>query len=135
MHGAWGMLRDLAPQMSLIFAMLPDGISGLTDGRSRIWLDARLDEVERRCALMHELLHVEHGHTGCQGPRAERRVRMEAARRLIAFERLLESYRWCHGPTELAEELSVTREVLADRLEGLTGRERRRLAAACMHSP
>ncbi|WP_374189474.1 hypothetical protein [Sinomonas cellulolyticus] len=67
-------------------------------------LDKRLDPVERRCALMHELVHIEHGHTGCQGPRTERRVRHEAGRRLISPTHLLEAYRW----TEHPEELGVT---------------------------
>lgn len=135
MHSAWGMLRDLAPQISLIFAMLPDGISGLTDGRSRIWLDKRLDAVERRCALMHELIHVEHGHTGCQGPRIERNVRHETARRLVAFDGLLEAAEWCHSTDELAGELGVTHDVATDRLEALTDRERRRLRASSWRAP
>lgn len=130
-----GLLRDLAPQVSLLFALLPDGLSGLTDGRSRIWLDKRLDAIERRCALMHELVHIGHGHTGCQGPRVERRVRHGSARRLIAFEQLLEAHRWSQEPAELAEALTVTIDVLRDRLEAFTDRERRKLRAACTHSP
>lgn len=135
MHSTWGLLRDLAPHVSLFFAMLPDGLSGLTDGHSRVWLDNRLDPAERRCALMHELVHVEHRHTGCQGPRVERRVREETARRLISPTHLLEAYRWTQHPAELAAELGATEAVVRDRLESLSDRERRRLVTASMHTP
>lgn len=127
MHSTWRMLRDLAPRVSLFFALLPD----LTHGWSRIWLD----DVERRCALMHELVHIEHGHTSCQGPRVERKVRHETAKRLVPMDRLLEASRWSPEASEVAEELTVTADVLTDRIEVLTDRERRKLRAVRAHHP
>ena len=37
-------------------------------GATVIWLDPRMTQAERRCALTHELVHLEHGHRGCQPP-------------------------------------------------------------------
>ncbi|MEA5454828.1 ImmA/IrrE family metallo-endopeptidase [Sinomonas sp. JGH33] len=127
MFSPWGALRELT-HVTLHFVVMPDGAAGRTDGVARIWLDKRLQQAERRCALTHELVHLEHGHTRCQGPRVERRVRAEAARRLIRFEHLEDAYRWTQHPAELADELWVTSGVVLDRLEALTDEERARLA-------
>ncbi|WP_422934946.1 ImmA/IrrE family metallo-endopeptidase [Sinomonas sp. P47F7] len=132
MHGAWGILRGIA-DISLFFVTFPDGLLGCTDGMSRIWLDKRLNSIEQRCTAMHELIHIENGHTGCQGARVERRVREEAARRLIPLDQLAEALAWTQSPAELADELHVTQQVIGDRLDGLTGSEREQLAAGLDH--
>ena len=41
-------------------------LSAVADGHSTIWLDQRLTVVEARCALAHELVHLELGHDGHQ---------------------------------------------------------------------
>ncbi|WP_415854386.1 ImmA/IrrE family metallo-endopeptidase [Sinomonas sp. G460-2] len=128
MFSPWGALRELA-HVTLHFILMPDGAPGRTDGRARIWLDKRLQQAERRCALTHELVHLEHGHTRCQGARVERHVREETARRLIQIDDLAEAYRWTHHPAELAEELWVTADVVRDRLAALSESEQARLAA------
>jgi len=130
----WGALRELA-HVTLHFIVMPDGALGRTDGRRRIWLDKRLQQAERRCALTHELVHLERGHTSCQGPRAEQRVREETARRLISFDDLVEAYRWTQHSAELADELWVTVDVVQDRLAALNDGERRQLASLCARLP
>lgn len=134
MFSPWGALRELT-HVTLHFIVMPDGALGRTDGQRRIWLDKRLQQAERRCALTHELVHLEHGHTSCQGPRAERRVREETARRLVPFELLVEAYRWTQHPAELADELWVTVDVVHDLLEALTDVERALLAASSARLP
>ena len=134
MFSPWGALRELA-HVTLHFIVMPDGALGRTDGRRRIWLDKRLQQVERRCALTHELVHLERGHTSCQGPRAERQVREETARRLVGFDELLEAYRWTQHPSELADELWVTVDVVHDRLAALSDEERARLAVSSARLP
>jgi hypothetical protein len=114
---------------------MPDGALGRTDGRRRIWLDKRLQQAERRCALTHELVHLEQGHTSCQSPRVERQVREETARRLIPFDDLLRAYRWTQHPAELAEELWVTADVVLDRLAALSDEQRGKLAACSARLP
>ncbi|WP_136611805.1 ImmA/IrrE family metallo-endopeptidase [Sinomonas albida] len=133
MFSPWGALRELT-HVTLHFILMPDGAPGRTDGQARIWLDKRLQQAERRCALTHELVHLEHGHTRCQAPRIERLVREETARRLIRIEDLCEAYRWTQHPAELAEELWVTADVVQDRLTALTEDEQTRLAASARAS-
>ncbi|WP_430888199.1 ImmA/IrrE family metallo-endopeptidase [Kocuria rosea] len=91
--------------------------AAVTDGHSTIWIDDRLSDTERRCALMHELVHLEHGHAGHQPETVERAVRAETARLLIPSDRLWAHRHWHDTMHALAEELGVTTSVLRDRLE------------------
>lgn len=101
---------------------LPDGVQVLrvrldhvpacTDGTT-IWLDASLTPTEERCALTHELVHVERGDTGPQPPAIEWRVRAETARRLIP--NLGDVPPWTPLP-ELAWDHGVTIDVVLDRI-------------------
>ncbi|MCW3766434.1 ImmA/IrrE family metallo-endopeptidase [Paenarthrobacter sp. PAE-2] len=102
---------------------MPDGAPGRTNGVDRIWLNKGLDQVERRCALTHELIHVERKHTGCQPIAVEAEVRAEAARRLITIDQLVKGLRWARSFPELADELWVTEDVLQDRFDHLTSAE------------
>lgn len=108
---------------------------GGTNGVDVIWLDPRLLQVERRCVLTHEMVHLEHGHQGCQPAAVEHAVRAAAARQLITLEQLADALPWSMSREELADELWVTPLVLTDRLAGLTRTEREHLAAlATEHS-
>lgn len=127
MFDPWGALRRLT-HIHISFVRMPDGAPGRTDGLRVIWLDNRLQQDERRCTLMHELIHLERGHAGCQPPRIEYGVRAETARRLIAIEALCKHAAWASGIHELAEELWVTPEVATDRLQTLTPQETAQLA-------
>ena len=120
MFQPWGRLCNLA-HIAIIWTRPHSHAPAATDGTSRIWLDPELNEIERRCALTHELIHIQHGHCGCQPPAIERLVRWEAARLLINFEHLAHHARWAHSLPELAEELMVTEDVLIDRLQTLDG--------------
>lgn len=102
---------------------------GATDGASRIWLDPRMSQTERRSVLTHELVHLEYGHAGCQPTAVERRVRDAAARTLISHEDLAAALPWAMSLEELADDLWVPPLVLRDRLAGLTATERADLAA------
>lgn len=104
-----------------------DRLSAVTDGSATIWLDDRLTETEQRCALTHELVHVDFGHVGHQPESIERKVRERTARLLIPFERLYRVRHWQGRPDTLAEDLEVTPDVLRDRLRWLTEDEERRV--------
>lgn len=99
---------------------MPDLVPGRTNGVDIIWMDKRLDQVERRCTLTHELIHIERKHVGCQTASVELEVCLETARRLIPIETLASELRWSNCPDELADELWVTLDVLKDRVRGLT---------------
>lgn len=108
---------------------MPDLVPGRTNGVDIIWMDKRLDQVERRCTLTHELIHIERNHTGCQPASVELEVSMETARRLIPIDDLANALRWSNRPHELADELWVTHNVLTDRLRGLEPEELQLLLA------
>ena len=75
--------------------------------------------MERRCALAHELVHVERG-TVRVDDTEEARVRTITAKRLIDTGDLIDTLKWAHTVEEAADELWVTPEVLHDRLRALS---------------
>jgi len=128
MFHPWRVLRFL--QFVVVEWVRPHpNLIAATDGRSRIWMDPRLSQVERRCVLTHELVHIRYGHTGCQPAVVERWVRTETARYLIALKDLQRAAVWALSIPELADELWVTELVLNDRLRNLTPGEWKTLPA------
>lgn len=122
MFHPWRALRQL--QHVIVEWIRPHPrLVGASDGRCRIWLDPRMSQVERRCVLTHELVHIHYEHRGCQPFAVERMVRVEAARCLISIEDLQRCAVWALSPAELADELWVTEMVLDDRLRNLTAGE------------
>lgn len=122
MFHPWGKLRLLA-HVRVSFVVMPDDLPGRTNGIDVIWLDRRLQQTERRCALAHELEHIERQHVGCQPPAIEAQVRHAVACQLITMPQLVSGLRWARSVDELAEELWVTAEILQDRFAGLTSAE------------
>ena len=110
-----------------------DGSSARTDGVS-IWIDDRLNEIEQRCAIMHEMIHIERGEGTCQPEYIEMEVRYETARRLLPAA----DFGSCVGDTlqEAADRLRVTRRVLMDRATTLTREQATRAGCFdCMRCP
>lgn len=97
---------------------LPPGLLSATDG-DRIWMRPDLSQVERRCALAHELEHVRRGHRGCQPAEVEARVDHHAARFLLPdIRHVADALVWSAGDaSEAADVLWVTRWMLAARLD------------------
>lgn len=106
---------------------------GATNGADVIWLDPRLSQVERRCVLTHELVHLEYGHRGCQPATVEHVVRVRTAERLVELADLAAAVKWTVDPDELAEELWVTPMVLQDRVAALSPPEVAALVAIASH--
>lgn len=125
----WRALRDRLDLTLIWTDRLPNGVLGATDG-TRIWMTPRQLQAERRCTLTHELVHIEHGHRGCQPPAIEAQVRIEAARRLIPLGDLGLAAVWARSPEELADELWVDLDTLLTRLDTCTDREREALNSA-----
>jgi hypothetical protein len=140
----WHPWRDLRGRTHLAFhvAPLPAATGGAVHvrrgDRSLIILDPNLTQVERRCALAHELVHDERG-GGCDQPgmpdmwahvalREERRTDDEAVRRLVPPAQLLEycvriaDAQGSLGPAEVADEFNVTIDV-AERALLLLGQQ------------
>lgn len=123
----WRELRS-REHIELTWADLPPGVRGLTDGTSAIVLEHRQLQVERRCTLAHELAHIDLGHTTTPTVAEEHAARRLAASKLIAWDALVDVFKWAHNALEAADELWVTPEVLEDRLHFLHPNERALLA-------
>lgn len=119
----WHYLRDVHPEVTVWHTTeLPTSILGITDGHN-IWLQERMTQAERRCTLMHELIHIERGHQGCQPPAIEAKVEDEVARYLIPISALCKVLPWARNEDEAAEELWVDVATLRARLASLTVEE------------
>lgn len=102
---------------------------GMTVGTNLIVLHPDQSQVERRCNLTHELVHVEMGHTTACTRREECEAQREASRWLVDMEDLLDVLRWTEEFAEAAECLWVDEVTLMARLDGLTKDERAQIIA------
>lgn len=114
---------------------MENGYAGCTDGQT-VWLDDRLNAAQTLCALLHELIHIERGHTSHQVESVEMEVRYEVARRLLPLDRIVGVCKGAKSVKTLAAELGVTQQVLMDRAATLTD-EQAKLAGcwACRKCP
>lgn len=102
---------------------------GCFNFRSRtIELATGMTQAERRCALTHELIHVERGPVARHlREQEERLVERLAARRLIPIEALGEAMAWTPHMDLVAEEVWVDLHMLWARLDSLRLDERQYL--------
>lgn len=116
------------PDLTLCFDRLPAGERGrfYTD-LNAIVISDRLNQAERRCTLMHELVHRMRGDFHVSDDlahhRQEKTCHQTAARTLIPFPTLLAAMQWDRDEDELCQELFVDRETLQARICGLTEHE------------
>lgn len=107
---------------------LPPTVLGCTDGSS-IWLAVEQTVAEARCTLVHELIHLERGHSACQPPEVEADVAREAASRLLPIDELADALLRTRSEFEAAKMLWVDVDTLRTRLASLDDVER-----ACLGS-
>ncbi len=119
----WRTLSRLDDVVVCWRSHLPGRKHAATDGRNTIWILTGLTQAQRRCALQHELVHLENRHTTCQDARTELLVRREAARRLITTSAFFDTGIWARSLHEWAEDLWVTVPVLLDRINHLSPTE------------
>lgn len=132
MYHPWRRFRAAA-RWTLVQADLPDGVHGVTRWRDRtVTLDCQLSQVQRRCVICHELIHIERGPVASDmvlAAREESAVEREVARRLIELQPLGEALAWSRHISEAADALWVTEDVLRARLNCLQPSERSYLDA------
>lgn len=96
-----------------------------------ILLDENITKAERRCALAHEIAHMDTGDSPTElcwfGARQETDADRLAARRLIDVDDLARALRWSRDRREIAELLEVSLNVLAIREVDFTDDEYRYL--------
>lgn len=127
----WKVLRA-RPHLELLWWRFEGQPTAEWRGR-RIFLDPRLGQAERRCALMHELVHEERAvgfpdATAATMEREEAIVRQEAAVRLVPPDDLARfvAARCTVGPVTarcVAEEYEVTIPVALEAMRVLARRE------------
>jgi hypothetical protein len=116
--------------MALVYRVrMADGVAARTDGVD-IWVDDRLNEIQEKCAIAHEEIHIERGHSTMQPEAIEMSVRLETARRLLPLENLGSCNSELKSLAAVAKDLGVTRRVLMDRAATLT--DNQALAAGCL---
>jgi len=98
---------------------MPDGVAARTDGVD-IWVDDRLNDVQRKCAIEHELEHISRGHSTVQTEDVEMSVRFEVAKKLLPLDAIVGVCKKGKSLKMIARDLGVTRQVLMDRAATLT---------------
>jgi hypothetical protein len=123
-HHPWREIRKRGDGVRLFFTQFEDGRVAATQGQ-HVYLDRRLLQVERRCAIQHEQIHLERGEDGCTDDQVkESVVRRVTARRLLSAHQLVPVAQWTQSIEEAADELWVTPEVLRDFMASLSPVER-----------
>lgn len=114
----WRLLRERDDLTLSVRDLGDDGPLGLTDG-STIILTTGLLQVERRCVLLHELIHLERGIPHSADVREEAAIEREVARRLIPLCELVDALRWSREVEEIAEACWVMPHLIPIRMQNL----------------
>lgn len=116
MHHPWRRFRDEWGHIPLVLKRLDDDFHAVTDG-SAVWMDSELLQVERRCTIAHETVHLERGEHCAQDVAVEARADRIAAGRLVSLEALTQALIWSDDLEEVASELWVTPEIARARID------------------
>ena len=100
-------------------ALLPEGMTGFYDEATRtILIDRRLTYCQKRCTLVHELIHWQYADTtrsGVYGSRIENRARRETALKLVDPIEYQTAETIYEGDSyQIACELDVTLQIIQD---------------------
>lgn len=127
-YNPWDDAARRYPEVHIEWHPILPAHAAWAPGEDVILVDESISKVERRCALAHEIAHMDTGDlptANCFfGRRQETAADKLAARRLVDIRRLAAVARWCADARELAAELDVTLNVLALRCALLHPAER-----------
>ena len=117
----YGQMRRYADTLNVTIgsALLPEGMTGFYDEATRtILIDRQLIYCQKRCTLVHELIHWQHAdatRNGIYGARLERRTRRETALKLVnPLEYQTAEAMYEGDPYQIACELDVTIQIIQD---------------------
>ena len=124
------------PRTDVVYAHLPDDLTGLYDHETRtIYLDRRCHAHTLRSTLEHERVHAERHdrHIGIPhlDAKQEETVERIAARRLLPVEVIKAALPYAHCVASLAHALEVDQDMLWTRLTHLEAWERAELSRWC----
>ncbi|MGL4941432.1 MAG: ImmA/IrrE family metallo-endopeptidase [Bifidobacterium asteroides] len=124
----YGQMRKYADNLDVHIgsAYLPQGKNGYyNEDEHTILIDRRLLYCQKRCTLVHELIHWQHAdntRTGIYGSRIEHRTRRETALKLIDPLEYRTAETMYEGDAyQIACELDVTLQVIQDYRAFLNG--------------
>lgn len=116
------------PDITIRRAELPFAHAAYLPRRGLILINRALSRRGWKCALAHELVHLDEGHPQAGSDvleiRQEAATDRETARRLITLDALADALRWALGPDEVADELDVEGAVVRNRIRHLTDAEK-----------
>lgn len=116
------------PDVTIRRADLPFAHAAYLPRRRLILIARALSRRGWKCALAHELVHLDEGHPeatdGVLERRQEAATDREAARRLVGLHELADALRWALGPDEVADVLDVETSVVRTRVRHLTDEEK-----------
>lgn len=120
----WRWLRS-QPHVTVLWAELDDDLLGYAEfDTNTIVLAVGMTQAERRSVCAHENAHLRRGPVMPHlEAREERTVDALVARDLIPFEALVNAMVWSSDEYELAEELTVSVDLVRARLHGLSAAE------------
>ena len=117
----YGQMRRYADTLNVTIgsALLPEGMTGFYDEATRtILIDRQLIYCQKRCTLVHELIHWQHADAtkdGVYGSRLENRTRRETALKLVnPLEYQTAEAMYEGDPYQIACELDVTLQIIQD---------------------
>ena len=117
----YGQMRCYTDSLDVTIssALLPEGMTGFYDEATRtILIDRGLTYCQKRCTLVHELIHWQHADTtraGVYGSRIENRARRETALKLVDPVEYQTAETIYEGdPYQIACELDVTLQIIQD---------------------
>jgi len=104
--------------ITVLSAPIAGDLNGVYDSTlNTILIDRQNTEIQKRCTLVHELIHWEYGDTSCDPvfhAREENRTRRETARDLIIDLRYAVAESIYDNPYQIARELDVTVQIVED---------------------
>ncbi len=120
-HMTYGQIRQYADSLpvDICSARLPEKVQGIFNGMlSMIIVDRAMTYTQKRCTLVHELVHWAHGDDSCNGvmaARMEHRTRRETAALLLNPVEYASAETMYEGDVVLmAAELDVTLQIIED---------------------
>jgi hypothetical protein len=125
MHGdPWRWLRRLS-HIEVLWADLPGDLLGQSDFETdTITLALGMTQAERRSVCWHEVLHLQRGPVPeYLEQREELAVDAAVARDLIPLSALVDAMVWSADEWEIADELTVSVDLVRVRLHDLTAAE------------
>src|SRR5690348_4938260 len=123
MHGdVWEWVR-CRPHITVVWSddLDEDEVGRAEFATNTILLAKDLTQAERRTACWHEVRHLERGAPPAyHEAREERAVDLEVARDLIPLDALVDAMLWSADDWEIAEELTVSVDLVRVRLHNLS---------------